>query len=715
MESSDASGFHREGGYSTPGPNTWNIPSAAFPTPSNISLTPHYPNTLALWHNPHHIHPSPDSQDFRPQPQVPQRPPEQKRHKRTKSGCFTCRARRVKCDETRPICERCSKGKRECNFPPAPILKKDSRSNMKKSEKYPSIRESESEEASQNDASTGTQDSWKRDIQPRQMKETSKQSASTQRHQVQPLARRKIRQSSETGSSLVDTTCASPSSDITGLSTESPSPAACSDLDSHSLPPSTPSDLSVLTPDVTFFIAYRKQHINYHHYLLKSHAAKFLGDDMMSYAMGYEPLLYAVVAFSAYHYSIAHPNGKLYTFLQYYNKSVSLLLNSLRGGEKHNDAMLLTILQLAAFEELVGDWVNLIDHHQAAHRMLVDLYTPESINVDYFHRHILLWYTRYDVMAGLMSGNSMVLSREWYMADEEFSMQDSMVHPHDLNKKVMAWGARCRRFGMDMASLFAKITQGLITPEQFIEEKAIVDDALEELRQFLESMKDPRYLVLSYPHQQPLEPGDVFDPYVPGVIYGDELWDVNFCAMELITTTLLYKYQIGAILKNMDHSELCEMAKEQAQRIETLNRWPNCPEEMHLWFMSPLGMVVLLLPHDEEHIMWCRKKLARNEQLGYIYPPAMRMKLADFWKIPEVKNWWLPNDEGYPRIVQDIRAWTKERITDPRDTFREAVRDIKAVFGNMSLEDSSSPGTSPSVNIAVGLSPRQSPQDLRPR
>lgn len=31
--------------------------------------------------------------------------PDHIKHRRTRSGCFTCRGRRVKCDEGRPICE----------------------------------------------------------------------------------------------------------------------------------------------------------------------------------------------------------------------------------------------------------------------------------------------------------------------------------------------------------------------------------------------------------------------------------------------------------------------------------------------------------------------------------------------------------------------------------------------------------------------------------
>ena len=78
-----------------------------------------------------------------------------------------------------------------------------------------------------------------------------------------------------------------------------------------------------------------------------------------------------------------------------------------------------------------------------------------------------------------------------------------------------------------------------------------------------------------------------------------------------------------------------------------------------------------------------------------MYPPALRARLADRWKIPEVTHWWLPNDEGYPDIVREVREWTNERTTNPRDNLREAVRDMKLIFGRMKLDDTSSQESSP--------------------
>ena len=58
--------------------------------------------------------------------------------------------------------------------------------------------------------------------------------------------------------------------------------------------------------------------------------------------------------------------------------------------------------------------------------------------------------------------------------------------------------------------------------------------------------------------------------------------------------------------------------------------------------------------------------------------------------MPELNHWWLPNDEGYHDIVREIRAMTEERTNNPRDQFRQAVRDMRSVFGKMNLDDTGS-------------------------
>lgn len=107
---------------------------------------------------------------------------------------------------------------------------------------------------------------------------------------------------------------------------------------------------TALSEDVRFFLAYHHKHVTYNHYFLKPYSEPFVQRSLIEYAMKYEPLLYAVIGFSAYHYTIRQPAGKLHTFLRYYNKSVSLLRKSLQAGDQHSRGMLMTILQLATFE-----------------------------------------------------------------------------------------------------------------------------------------------------------------------------------------------------------------------------------------------------------------------------------------------------------------------------------------------------------------------------
>ncbi|KAK0625938.1 hypothetical protein B0T14DRAFT_508801 [Immersiella caudata] len=40
-------------------------------------------------------------------------------HRKDRLGCLTCKQRRVKCDKTKPICTRCSRAGRECQYAPA--------------------------------------------------------------------------------------------------------------------------------------------------------------------------------------------------------------------------------------------------------------------------------------------------------------------------------------------------------------------------------------------------------------------------------------------------------------------------------------------------------------------------------------------------------------------------------------------------------------------
>ena len=107
---------------------------------------------------------------------------------------------------------------------------------------------------------------------------------------------------------------------------------------------------SHLPKDIRFYFKYHRDHISHHHYAIKYDRGDFLKTTFLDIALGYEPLLFAVTAFSAYFHALSSPDGKINNFLYYYSKSVNLLRQSLSKSPKHSVATLLTILQLASFE-----------------------------------------------------------------------------------------------------------------------------------------------------------------------------------------------------------------------------------------------------------------------------------------------------------------------------------------------------------------------------
>lgn len=76
----------------------------------------YYPSTDV--HHPVHVPPTSTRPEIAAQRKRP-------KYTRSKTGCMTCRVKKIKCDETKPNCMRCTHGSRECTWPEgAPARKK---------------------------------------------------------------------------------------------------------------------------------------------------------------------------------------------------------------------------------------------------------------------------------------------------------------------------------------------------------------------------------------------------------------------------------------------------------------------------------------------------------------------------------------------------------------------------------------------------------------
>ncbi|KAL0956371.1 hypothetical protein HGRIS_002518 [Hohenbuehelia grisea] len=80
--------------------------SMSYPVP-NPYINQYYPAHVN--HGPVHVVSQPRQQESTQR----KRP----KYTRSKTGCLTCRVKKIKCDETKPSCMRCTHGQRDCTWP----------------------------------------------------------------------------------------------------------------------------------------------------------------------------------------------------------------------------------------------------------------------------------------------------------------------------------------------------------------------------------------------------------------------------------------------------------------------------------------------------------------------------------------------------------------------------------------------------------------------
>ncbi len=248
--------------------------------------------------------------------------------------------------------------------------------------------------------------------------------------------------------------------------------------------------------------------------------------------------------------------------------------------------------------------------------MLLELYSSHSIMETEVRRKILAWYSRFDLMGGLASGYQTVLGREWFVATEDYYRQQSLSYPNSIDYKIEATIAKHRLLAVDLALLFAQLPRGAITIENFERES---DKFAQQIRTWKENLdpifRDSSYLVESFQGKD-RDPEDIVDPYLPGGLYKGALFTFNFMLIDWHAVNLMHGYKTALMLKRPLPPELLEIALNICRLFEAIEYWPDSPPGSMLKAQGSLGLALLVLPKDQKHIMWCRRKLAKVESLG---------------------------------------------------------------------------------------------------
>ncbi|KAK4237299.1 adhesion and hyphal regulator 1 [Achaetomium macrosporum] len=617
------------------------------------------------------------------------------KHRRTRSGCYTCRSRRVKCDETHPICERCRKGKRECIYPEPPQPRGSGNSGPKNSP-GPSQQPSPSSSRGDDDDDDVEQDAKLDPIMDEDEDEprsaTSQTSTSNfplrRSSTTSSFSRQRVvtehRQGSETPS-FEGNKSSSPALS-SGTTTRAQTPSGLHFPDASTITRPARPDWTFLPHELQFYLSYFYENISHYHYCMVNDADDFFQTVLIGLALRNDALLYAVVGFSAYHHAMKNPNGRINDFLQYYSHSVTLLLECLKKEEKYSIGTLLTILQLATIEEYLGDWVNLMGHQKAAFEVLTHNFTAQSIMQTPLGRVALMWYARFDLFIGIMGSFGTSLSREWYLAPVEYYEARAAAEPHNVGWKIEACSARLRLNSMEMCLLFAKGAKREVTEEEYSAEHRKLSAIWDNWKESWDpALTDAAFLVAEFPGNQALDPDDIVNPFAPGVLFRPPLFASTLMKCEYHSIALMHASQSAGKLTEEDRARLMEHAYAVCQICETVELWPNSPAGSLILLHSCLAIAALYLPQDARHHMWVRRKLALLETMGYISPVTMRTRMAQLFGDDSCLRWWLPDDEGFSPLLQNIRAIADERNAMALSTQRESLQQIRHVFSRMQI------------------------------
>ncbi|KAF2433590.1 hypothetical protein EJ08DRAFT_60436 [Tothia fuscella] len=590
--------------------------------------------------------------------------------RRTRSGCFTCRNRRVKCDEARPVCERCRKGGRECVYPESSSSSKTRRGSTKS-------RSADRGGSSPNDGEGDGEDPlFEEDESP-----PAEPSSATS-----SKAERSIAQDSMETPALTHGVSPTPSIDESEPLEPSVDPAAqLQDAGATETARSSTYKKWVGLPgDLRFYLTYSRTKLDRHYWGLKMDPNNFIGNTLIEVALNFEPLLYAVVGFAAYHYTLTKPDGRLHDFLGYYQKSVNLLRQHIK--QKPTIATILTILQLATIEEYLGDWVNLMSHQKAAFQLITELYSPEAMTKTDSLRKTLQWYIRFDTFVGIMSGTGTQLSRDWFEEQYSYFVRQCQDLPTDLTAKYEERFSWIRLTGYDMSQLVRNRAKGTIPEQEFFIKIELFQQRLQDFRLDLHpALKDQAKLLPDISGGRQRDPNDIVNPFEPNLLFGEDIFDTNILLMDFYGFELIFNNQLAALQGKPDPMGARNTAMKICQIFEAIQEYQGSPPGIVLGMQAGLALAVLFLPQEESEILWARKKIATIEALGYTYPTTLRVRMEQLWSI-DLSEWWLPNREGQPPMLRQIR---KFMTTKPIDEKGEDLRDMKGILMALSLDTSS--------------------------
>ncbi|KAK9384537.1 hypothetical protein V1515DRAFT_576205 [Lipomyces mesembrius] len=609
----------------------------------SLSSSPGVPNSIALENDE-----SPDGD----KPHVP--------HKRTRSGCYTCRKRRVKCDETRPVCVRCQKGDRECLFPPERLIlsKKQRAHQARKLVRTAAVSATASPKGSM-DKERGVHNSL-----PEIKKDEERNLSFSSEEDIESSVNPEQAQSLYTPMAPYSNTSTSTPNTASTISGTCPTPA----------PSGLYDDFPNVSPDIAHLFRYHRKNLTHCHYFLSSDPIQFF-DQLLTIAHTSPALMYAVAAFTSYHYALRHGERYLEDMFGYYEECVISLLSAIENPDLN---VMIAILILSCVEMYLGDVSNEIQHQDAVFNIFQSLYTPETAFETDMHIYFFVWLRFVDIRRSIFSGRYMVLETKWHGMHRQTIHARWLTVLTDTNWRIHTAIIAVGNLYSELCDFAANVRKNTISRTRAIRQ---IEMLRVKSRTWYESLDPALFKMVDPPEDNPLTFDDM--QLVPPICY--KYWQIGFLnlifnAWKLYFSSYSALSTTGTIQDPSGTTEIAVLTARIFSGLEAIQKThPGTPFAGHNY----LCFAASFMP-DRLH-GWMRRKMAQIQAQGYNFPEQIRIQIASTWKNDDLYRGWLEGiePEQPPGVAIPWKRLLQVKIPElniERESFTAAVSEMRGIF-----------------------------------
>ena len=228
-----------------------------------------------------------------------------------------------------------------------------------------------------------------------------------------------------------------------------------------------------------------------------------------------------------------------------------------------------------------------------------------------------MWYSHFDLVASFLSSYAPTLGKEWFHAIHKYNTVQVEQRPDDIDLRIMVLQNKHKVLAMDMAMLFHQLAKKQMNVADFMAEQQQICEALRQERTALDPMlTNPEHLTQPFPDAP--SPKSLIQPDIPGQLYTGPLWQMNFFILDSLSMEMMHKIQVAKMTGREPPPEVRQIALEICRIFGIIEHWKGSPPGAILSCHAALGIAALVLAHDEQHIMWFRRKFALIESQGYV-------------------------------------------------------------------------------------------------